>query len=262
MADEEIFNLIKKVTKSKKSHGSEASKSKSRSRSKKRSRSHERHRKSRSRRRRKKRSRKRSRSRRRRHHSRHRTRGHRSRRKSRRRSSDSSSRSSSSRTPKNNKRKHLAIDNVPASDRQAQNSSAWKTALAKLPPKDSNAQQGSTGSGLQSTVFGQNIDECPTHFPEISHRPALTANAHADERDMRFSAWLRSLDDGHGCLLSYMDAIRREFECDFSQVAAARLSEPISSGVLGIVDPSFFEVIGVKSMGHRLLFAKGIAALP
>mmetsp|Transcript_70972 Transcript_70972/g.211617 ORF Transcript_70972/g.211617 Transcript_70972/m.211617 type:complete len:130 (+) Transcript_70972:117-506(+) len=39
------------------------------------------------------------------------------------------------------------------------------------------------------------------------------------------------------------------------------LAQPIAPGTLGCIEPSFFEVLDVKSVGHRLLFAKGLLAL-
>eukprot|EP00747_Dinoflagellata_sp_TGD_P180767 gnl/TRDRNA2_/TRDRNA2_33794_c0_seq1.p1 gnl/TRDRNA2_/TRDRNA2_33794_c0~~gnl/TRDRNA2_/TRDRNA2_33794_c0_seq1.p1 ORF type:complete len:715 (+),score=92.32 gnl/TRDRNA2_/TRDRNA2_33794_c0_seq1:35-2146(+) len=74
--------------------------------------------------------------------------------------------------------------------------------------------------------------------------------------------WLSSLDRGVGALLQYFEVIRQEFEADFTQIAAARLPEPISPGTIGSIDPTFFEVVGVKPLGHRLLLAKGILELP
>lgn len=82
------------------------------------------------------------------------------------------------------------------------------------------------------------------------------------EGEQRVWDWLFELDSGRGSLLRYFGAIRTEFDADFSQIAAARLPTPITPGTLGSIEPSFFEVLGVKPIGHRLLFAKGIAALP
>jgi len=62
-------------------------------------------------------------------------------------------------------------------------------------------------------------------------------------------------------MLMYFEPIQNEFDADFSQIAAARLAQPIAPGTLGCIEPSFFEVLGVKPVGHRLLFAKGLMAL-
>eukprot|EP00929_Paragymnodinium_shiwhaense_P096892 TRINITY_DN5862_c0_g1_i1.p1 TRINITY_DN5862_c0_g1~~TRINITY_DN5862_c0_g1_i1.p1 ORF type:complete len:1591 (-),score=528.65 TRINITY_DN5862_c0_g1_i1:209-4981(-) len=74
--------------------------------------------------------------------------------------------------------------------------------------------------------------------------------------------WLLGLDNGGGKMAQYFDVLKREFDADFSQIAAARLSEPICAGILGKIDPSFWEVVGVNSTGHRLILARGIDALP
>lgn len=74
-------------------------------------------------------------------------------------------------------------------------------------------------------------------------------------------AWLKGLDGGRGSLLRYFPVMRDEFDCDFAQLAAARLEKPLSPGALGHLEPSFFEALGVTSAGHRLLLAKGILGL-
>eukprot|EP00928_Gymnodinium_smaydae_P072577 TRINITY_DN55917_c0_g1_i1.p1 TRINITY_DN55917_c0_g1~~TRINITY_DN55917_c0_g1_i1.p1 ORF type:complete len:686 (+),score=187.35 TRINITY_DN55917_c0_g1_i1:155-2212(+) len=73
--------------------------------------------------------------------------------------------------------------------------------------------------------------------------------------------WLRKQDSGKGALLRYFDKIRSEFDCDFSQIAAAKLADPISPGAIGLIDPTFWEACEVKLIGHRLLLANAIAAL-
>ena len=74
--------------------------------------------------------------------------------------------------------------------------------------------------------------------------------------------WLQGLDNGRGAMLQYFEVTKTEFESDFSQIAASRLPEPISPGSVGRKDPSFWEAAGVRSVGHKLLFAKGVLQLP
>jgi len=81
------------------------------------------------------------------------------------------------------------------------------------------------------------------------------------DSEQRVWEWLESLDGGRGSMLQYFEAVKNEFDADFSQLAAARLAQPIAAGTLGCIEPSFFEVLDVKSVGHRLLFAKGLLAL-
>ncbi|OLP97527.1 hypothetical protein AK812_SmicGene20111 [Symbiodinium microadriaticum] len=56
-------------------------------------------------------------------------------------------------------------------------------------------------------------------------------------------------------------AARDEFDCDFSQLAAARLDDPVAEGILGQIEPSIFDALGVEPIGHRLLLARGILRL-
>lgn len=83
-----------------------------------------------------------------------------------------------------------------------------------------------------------------------------------DDAEKAVWEWLLQRDGGKGAFLQYFPVLRDEFDCDFSQICAARLTSPISPGTLGFIEPSFFEVLSVKSVGHRLLLAKGILALP
>eukprot|EP00747_Dinoflagellata_sp_TGD_P031036 gnl/TRDRNA2_/TRDRNA2_135025_c0_seq2.p1 gnl/TRDRNA2_/TRDRNA2_135025_c0~~gnl/TRDRNA2_/TRDRNA2_135025_c0_seq2.p1 ORF type:complete len:661 (-),score=163.64 gnl/TRDRNA2_/TRDRNA2_135025_c0_seq2:50-2032(-) len=89
----------------------------------------------------------------------------------------------------------------------------------------------------------------------------LVPISHRDPNEQQLWDWLTELDGGRGSLQRYFDVIRTEFDADFAQIGASRLAEPIGAGALGSIDPSFFEVVGVKSVGHRLLFAKGILGL-
>lgn len=130
----------------------------------------------------------------------------------------------------------------------------------KVPPAP--AIEDVTKTGVQSNPGNDNAGTQTTTSTNIvlaaSSGPAGPQNE--DERPVW--DWLRGLDNGHGALCRYFDVLRREFDADFSQIAAAKFPTPISPGTLGSIDPSFFEVLGVTSAGHRLLLAKGILALP
>eukprot|EP00927_Polykrikos_kofoidii_P087218 TRINITY_DN9991_c0_g1_i4.p1 TRINITY_DN9991_c0_g1~~TRINITY_DN9991_c0_g1_i4.p1 ORF type:complete len:951 (+),score=190.78 TRINITY_DN9991_c0_g1_i4:76-2853(+) len=72
--------------------------------------------------------------------------------------------------------------------------------------------------------------------------------------------WLQRLDP-KGSMLRYLPALRREFST-MAEVAAAYVQPPPGSkGVLASVEPTFFQALGVESLGHRLVLAKGILAL-
>merc|ERR1712232_1044751 len=111
--------------------------------------------------------------------------------------------------------------------------------------------------------MGTSAAPSPPEIPQAEHRivPATAILEPQTEEEKPVWNWLKNLDHGRGALLEYFDVIRREFDADFAQIAAARLPTPISPGTLGSIDPSFFEVLGVTSAGHRLLLAKGIMQL-
>eukprot|EP00933_Yihiella_yeosuensis_P048316 TRINITY_DN4441_c0_g9_i1.p1 TRINITY_DN4441_c0_g9~~TRINITY_DN4441_c0_g9_i1.p1 ORF type:complete len:587 (-),score=170.14 TRINITY_DN4441_c0_g9_i1:103-1782(-) len=81
-------------------------------------------------------------------------------------------------------------------------------------------------------------------------------------REEELFEWLNGLDSGRGSMLKYFVPLRDEFDCDFTQIASVRLAEPIAPGALGSIEPSFFEALGIRQVGHRLLLAKGILKLP
>lgn len=73
--------------------------------------------------------------------------------------------------------------------------------------------------------------------------------------------WLEGLDDGVGAMLQYYDALCAEFDGDLSMIAAAKVEGGERKGILGAVDASFWETVRVEKIGHKMLFAKGIAKL-
>eukprot|EP00413_Alexandrium_margalefii_P015554 CAMPEP_0204540942 /NCGR_PEP_ID=MMETSP0661-20131031/17864_1 /ASSEMBLY_ACC=CAM_ASM_000606 /TAXON_ID=109239 /ORGANISM="Alexandrium margalefi, Strain AMGDE01CS-322" /LENGTH=52 /DNA_ID=CAMNT_0051547611 /DNA_START=36 /DNA_END=190 /DNA_ORIENTATION=- len=52
-------------------------------------------------------------------------------------------------------------------------------------------------------------------------------------------------------MLKYLEPLQQEFG-DLRQVAACAVPGGGESGVLSAVDPLFFEVLGVETMGQRL----------
>lgn len=84
----------------------------------------------------------------------------------------------------------------------------------------------------------------------------------ANDTEQAMWDWLENLDGGRGSLLQYFGAIQSEFDADFTQISAARLTTPWCPGTLGSIEPSFFEALTVTRVGHKLMLAKGILALP
>jgi len=104
-------------------------------------------------------------------------------------------------------------------------------------------------SGDGDLITAQDMDEGANGEWEIG----------TPERDLQ--DWLSSLDAGRGKLLQYFDILRQEFAADVSKIGEMRLVTPCGAGILGTIDTYFWELCGVRQMGHRLLFAKGINAL-
>lgn len=81
-----------------------------------------------------------------------------------------------------------------------------------------------------------------------------------DEGAAELEAWLRELDAGLNALLHFMEPLQREFG-DLTQLAASVLPNPAGASVVDNVDPFVFEVLGARSLGHKLVLAKGICKL-
>jgi len=78
--------------------------------------------------------------------------------------------------------------------------------------------------------------------------------------DDELSSWLAEIDTS-GSMTKYLPALRREF-ANLQQVSAALVEKPYpGKSVLSCIEPTVFQALGVESLGHRLVLAKGIAAL-
>jgi len=85
-------------------------------------------------------------------------------------------------------------------------------------------------------------------------------SGHSAQSGNPLEEWLVSLDPS-GSLVKYLPKLSKEF-ASLSEVAAALTQRPQgNTSVLKCVEPTFFEALGVVSLGHRLLLAKGVAAL-
>lgn len=85
------------------------------------------------------------------------------------------------------------------------------------------------------------------------------ATAEQDENSKFFESWLLSLEP-RGGMLQYLEPLVREFT-DAHQLTASLVPSGEGASVIAAVDPVIFEVLGVRSLGHRLMLAKGIVAL-
>lgn len=70
--------------------------------------------------------------------------------------------------------------------------------------------------------------------------------------------WLMSLDDGVGAFMQYYEVLETEFDADLVQIASAKVEGGTG---LKAVDPSFWDTVKVQKVGHKMVFAKGIARL-
>jgi len=82
-----------------------------------------------------------------------------------------------------------------------------------------------------------------------------------DGRQGELWKWLQELDCGKGQMLRYFDVLAQEFDADLRQIAAAKVDRDPREGLLNTVEPSFWEAVQVEKAGHKMLFARGIAAL-
>jgi len=100
---------------------------------------------------------------------------------------------------------------------------------------------------------------------DVEHReprpsPSVPSPAAAGPGAEELSKWLFSLDSG-GALQRYLPALHREFASLEELGAAMIASAEGSASVLQCIEPSVFEILGVESLGHRLMLAKGIVSL-
>jgi len=157
---------------------------------------------------------------------------------------------------------------VPAETPAAAASSPAAFSAAAVTPVAS-AAAGAAAAGVPPPVP---VGQAVALEPSVDSGAAHAAGAGADEEMAIVAApandseqgvwdWLEGLDNGRGSLLQYFGAIKREFDADFNMITAAKLPTPFTPGTLGSIDPSFFEALGCKPVGHRLLLAKGILAL-
>ncbi|CAE8594144.1 unnamed protein product [Polarella glacialis] len=97
----------------------------------------------------------------------------------------------------------------------------------------------------------------PASAAGISHLVEGTA---AQKEEIK--QWLANLDQGKGALNPFLPVLQTKF-CsldDILQAAFCKSEVGQNSSMLDSVSKAFFADLGVTSLGHRLLFAKGIQA--
>lgn len=116
-------------------------------------------------------------------------------------------------------------------------------------------------SSSESEKAGPSLVDCSSCTTGASGGDTAGSSGGAvhDEKAV-LKEWTLSLDGGRGNMLPYLDALYREFGT-VDALAAAVLPEPISGGNLGSIEPSVWEALGVKPLGHKLTLAKGITTL-
>eukprot|EP00927_Polykrikos_kofoidii_P056071 TRINITY_DN50253_c0_g1_i1.p1 TRINITY_DN50253_c0_g1~~TRINITY_DN50253_c0_g1_i1.p1 ORF type:complete len:442 (+),score=64.30 TRINITY_DN50253_c0_g1_i1:77-1402(+) len=128
-------------------------------------------------------------------------------------------------------------------------SSAPSVAPSAAPPVPSSAPQ---------QVASQR--HSPSQGPSTAPSCAPVGQQFQSKRD-ELREWLRWLDGGTGVLLEYFDVLVDEFDGDLVQIAAAKVGGSEQQSVVDKVDPLFWETVGVTRIGHKILFARGIAEL-
>eukprot|EP00928_Gymnodinium_smaydae_P070812 TRINITY_DN5457_c0_g1_i1.p1 TRINITY_DN5457_c0_g1~~TRINITY_DN5457_c0_g1_i1.p1 ORF type:complete len:480 (-),score=61.15 TRINITY_DN5457_c0_g1_i1:172-1611(-) len=100
---------------------------------------------------------------------------------------------------------------------------------------------------------------------ELSELPCSSLDAERehdapDAQAEEMKTWLLSLDRGHGALVQYLDRLQQEFT-DLQELVDTVLVEVDAPSVVKCVDPIVFDALEVRSLGHKLLLARGIRDL-
>ena len=119
---------------------------------------------------------------------------------------------------------------------------------------DGNSGGGDGGGGNDSAAAS--AAAAPTPAATAAAAAATTA-ALGQRSDLE--KWLLSLDDSGDMLLQYWDVLEKEFGGDLQLIKLCGQGQ--GQGVLGKVDPSFWETAKVTKMKDKMLFARGISLL-
>eukprot|EP00439_Symbiodinium_sp_Y106_P082701 s2_g22.t1 len=120
------------------------------------------------------------------------------------------------------------------------------------------------GTFVPAPSSKQGIFRTPTPSPSSPPAAPSTNTVYEqeapEEAENEVREWLRGLDSGKGALVIYTKAITEEFG-GVQALAACILPEHPKGSVIGRIEQSLWEALDVKSLGHRLLLAKGILKL-
>lgn len=156
----------------------------------------------------------------------------------------------------------IIADDKPIEQRKLSQMERLEALLSRLPNVNSQTDERHEGSetahisfprGILSDIANANSSEVLSEVVKSDEQ-----SKDANTRTARMREWLEGLDNGKGAFLSYLEVINDEFDCDFAQLRALVLVTPCAAGLLGTIDPCLWEVCGIRSMGHRLLFAKAL----
>ena len=139
--------------------------------------------------------------------------------------------------------------------------SEMPTALAKRPRLDDTLAMEELSASRSAPA------EPPLQFHQSvqsqQYQQSLEGGSSADFSDERaaLDLWLLSLDE-KGRLLPYGDALAHHYGCSRERIRVVR-RRGVTPGlsIMHCVAADFWERIGVTMVGHKLLFAWGIAAL-
>lgn len=131
--------------------------------------------------------------------------------------------------------------------------------------KDKSPTSPPPGSFVPAPSSKQGIFRSPTPSPSSPPAAAQSTNTvyeeeAPEEAENEVREWLRGLDSGRGALVIYTKAITEEFG-GVPALSACILPEHPKGSVIGRIEQSLWEALDVKSLGHRLLLAKGILKL-
>ena len=160
-------------------------------------------------------------------------------------------------SPVNERHKRLdgaaaAVERQPGNESVAISSSSPQSAKQKMVQED-------LEHTLRDVRTAAAVDTQPGNESAASsgESPYIAKEAIAHKE---LEEWLRNADAGKGILLQYSEALLREFGSKQELAASINEATPGTSK-LQRVDPAVFETLGVRSLGHKLMFAKAITAL-
>eukprot|EP00927_Polykrikos_kofoidii_P056726 TRINITY_DN50804_c0_g1_i1.p1 TRINITY_DN50804_c0_g1~~TRINITY_DN50804_c0_g1_i1.p1 ORF type:complete len:458 (+),score=62.64 TRINITY_DN50804_c0_g1_i1:89-1462(+) len=149
-------------------------------------------------------------------------------------------------------KRKLEGDKVPKPSSAPAVSPSWPAAVPSSAPQFSTRSDHGNASVIRRLMT--------SHGAGIRPSSAL-ARREVQSKQYELYEWLKGLDGGTGVLLEYFDVLVEEFDGNLSQIAAAKASGNGKQSVVDRVDPLFWETVRVTRIGHKIMFARGIAQL-